>query len=124
MATKAAKKTSTPAPAEAPAKAPSRAALLATLKEKGYTGPTSFTASVLRDVVAWVEAGSPKDATVPTGVLYSVHPDLKPAPKPKAARLSKWQQGYQKALTDIANLGDDLGRIQQWVKDNRAQVNA
>lgn len=122
MATKAAKKTVTPAPAEAPAKAPSRTALLATLKEKGYTGPTSFTASVLREVVAWVEAGSPKEATVPTGALYSVHPDLKPAPKPKAARLSKWQQGYQEALTDIDNCGDDLDKIKQWVKDNRAQA--
>ena len=89
----------------------------------GYTGPTSFTATVLRDLLAWVEAGSPKDSqSVPTGALYAVHPDLKPAPKPKAARLSKWQQGYQEALTDIANLGDDLGQIQKWIVDNRSQA--
>jgi hypothetical protein len=123
MTTKATPKTTkaTPAPE---AKAPSRTEMLATLKAKGYTGPTSFTASKLREVVAWVEAGSPKDSTnIPTGVLYAVYPDLKPVPKTKAARLTKFQQGYQGALAEVAALSD-LASIQKWVADNRAQVEA
>ncbi len=120
MTTKATPKTTkaTPAPE---AKAPSRTEMLATLKAKGYSGPTSFTASKLREVVAWVEAGSPTDsATIPTGVLYAVYPDLKPVPR---ARLTKFQQGYQGALAEVAALSD-FASIQKWVADNRVQADA
>lgn len=116
-----ASKKPTPAPAAEPTKAPSRSELLATLNDSGYAGPTSFTVTVLREVAAWVEAGSPRDGKVPTGVLFSVHPDLKPAPKSKPARLTKHQQGYQEALAEVAALGD-LASVQKWVEDNRLAV--
>lgn len=116
------KKTTTATPE--PTKAPSRKDLLARLEAKGYSGPTSFTATVLREVVAWVEAGSTKDTgEVPSGVRFAVYPDLKPAPKSRAARLTKFQQGYQQALADVEGLSD-LASIQKWVADNRAQVEA
>jgi hypothetical protein len=117
------KKNTTATPAQ-PAKAPSRKDLLARLEAKGYAGPTSFTATVLREVVAWVEAGSPKDkGDVPTGALHAVYPELKPAPKAKAARLTKAQQGYQQALAEVAALAD-LASIQKWVADNRVALEA
>lgn len=39
------------------------------LRELGYSGPVSFTASTLRLVVDWVQAGRPADANLPAGVL-------------------------------------------------------
>lgn len=116
-----ASKKPTPAPAAEPTKAPSRSELLATLKDAGYAGPTSFTVTTLREVVACVEAGSPRDGKVPTGVLFSVHPDLRPAPKSKPARLTKHEQGYQQAVAEVAGLGV-LASVQKWVEDNRVAV--
>ncbi|MCH1867058.1 hypothetical protein [Nocardioides sp. CFH 31398] len=72
-----------PTPAPAPAKPATRSALLDRLKELGYTGPTSFTASFLREtLVPWLEAGAPKgDGSIPDGCRFDVYPDLRPAPK-------------------------------------------
>jgi hypothetical protein len=56
-------------------------------------------------------------------VRLAVYPDLKPAPKSRAARLTKFQQGYQQALSDVAGLRD-LASIQKWVADNRVQATA
>jgi|GEM_PF-3277931 len=116
-------KASTPAPEVA--KAPTRKDLLAILELKGYEGPTSFTVTVLRQIVDWFEAGSPKDiGAVPNGVLFAVHPDLKPAPASKVRRLTKWQQGYQEALADILAVGDDLEAVKRWIADNTTQATA
>ena len=94
------KKAATPAPvAEAPKKA-TRADLLARLDHHKYAGPRSYTATVLSGIVEWLDAKAPKDeaAGIPDGVLFSVHPDLRPATAPKARRLSK---GYMSALADV-----------------------
>lgn len=114
------KKAATPAPV--PAKAPTRKELLASLEVAGYTGPTSFTMTVLRQIADWVEAGSPKDlGAVPNGAMFAVHPDLKPVPVAKA-RLTKWQQGYQEALTDILAVGDDMASVKRWIADNQTSA--
>ncbi|OAN29123.1 hypothetical protein A4X17_05985 [Plantibacter sp. H53] len=124
MTSNAATKPSATTEATEPAKAPSRKDLLLTLEGAGYTGPTSFTASTLRDVVAWIEAGTPKDSpTIPTGVMHAVHPELKPAPKARAARLTKVQQGYQQALTEVAEL-TDLASVRAWVAANQIETSA
>jgi len=112
----------TTAPAEP--KVPTRKEVLATLASKKYAGPTSFTVSVLRGVVAWIESGAPKDAEgVPATILHSVYPELKPASKAKAARLTKIQQGYQQALAEVEAL-KDLASVKKWVADNRVEVAA
>jgi len=124
MSTKPAPNKSKATPAPQTTRLPSRNEMLALLASKGYEGPTSFTASTLRDVIAWFEVGCPKDATtIPTGVLFAVHPDLKPLPKSKASRLTKFQQGYQQALAEVAGLST-LASVQKWVEDNRAEVEA
>lgn len=84
------------------ATAPTRKDLLDSLVERGYAGPTSFTASVLRRVLDWVRAGSPIDQAdgIPTGVLYAVHPDLRPQPV-KAKRINQRQQAVLDALIDV-----------------------
>ena len=116
MSTKPAPNKSKATPAPQTTRLPSRNEMLALLASKGYEGPTSFTASTLRDVIAWFEVGCPKDATtIPTGVLFAVHPDLKPLPKSK--------QGYQQALAEVAGLST-LASVQKWVEDNRAEVEA
>ena len=53
----------------------------------------------------------------------AVHPDLRPLPKSKAARLTKFQQGYQQALAEVAGLST-LANVQKWVEDNRVEVEA
>lgn len=97
------KATAKPAPAPAPKDQPlTRKALLDRLSELGYTGPTSYLASVLRDdLLPWVAAGCPKDAAnVPAGAMAHVHPTERPA---KTRRLSK---GYTQALTDLLDQDD------------------
>lgn len=116
----AAKKTA-PAKAkatEAPAKPMTRTELLAALAERKYTGPLSFTAATLREVVAWLDAGAnPGDESIPNGVRYAVHPDLRPTPKTKAKRLSK---GYTQALRDLLDQDDPKG----WATVLLAEVDA
>jgi len=110
----------TPAPAEP--KVPTRKDVLATFASKTYAGPTSFTVTVLRGVVEWMESGAPKDAKgVPVSVLHSVNPELKPASKAKVPRLTKVQQGYQQALAEVESL-KDLASVKKWVADNRVEV--
>jgi len=112
----------TPAPAEA--KPLTRSEVLTRLGESGYEGPTSFTMTTLREVLAWVESGSKPEATnIPAGVIYSVHPDLKPAARAKAARLTKFDQGYQQALAEVAEL-KDLAGVKAWVSANVVKVEA
>lgn len=122
MTTKNATKKKVATPAPVPAKAPTRKELLVALGAGGYIGPTNFTVTVLRQILDWVEAGSPKDlGAVPNGAMFAVHPDLKPIPRAKAARLTKWQQGYQEAMSDIAALGDDLKAVKRWIADNQTR---
>ena len=112
------------APAE-PAKPRTRREALEFLRDRGYTGPTSFTMRDLLLVCEWVEAGSPRDTGtgVPKGALYAVHADLRPQPARKARPLTKYQQGYQAALADIAGLSD-LEAVQAWVAENRVGAEA
>ena len=94
------KKATTPAPvAEAPKKA-TRADLLALLDKHNYTGPRSYTATTLSAVAEWLDAKAPKDKIdgVPSGVVYAVHPEMRPVAAPKTRRLSK---GYLWALADV-----------------------
>lgn len=120
MTTKATTKKKAPTPASAPIKAPTRKELLASLDAAGYTGPTSFTMTVLRQIADWVEAGSPKDiGAVPNGAMFAVHPDLKPVPAAKVGRLTKFQQGYQEALADVLAVGDDMTSVKRWIADNQ-----
>jgi hypothetical protein len=76
--------------------------LLDSLRERGYAGPTSFTATVLRRVLDWVRAGSPKDQAdgIPNGALFAVYPDLRPQPV-SAKRISQRQQAVLDALIDV-----------------------
>lgn len=82
--------------------APTRKDLLDSLAERDYTGPTSFTATVLRRVLDWVRAGSPADQAdgIPSGVLYAVHPELRPQPI-KVKRISQRQQAVLEALVEV-----------------------
>jgi len=118
--TKATKK----APAE-PAKPRTRREALEYLRSQGYSGPTSFTMTDLLLVCMWVEAGSPRDTTtgVPNGALYAVHADMRPQPARKARPLTKYAQGYQAALAEVAGLAD-MQAVQAWVAENRVEVSA
>lgn len=91
-----------------------RADLLALLDKHGYTGPRSFTATVLASVVEWLDAKAPKDRTadLPAGVVYAVHPDLRPAAAPKARTLSK---NYLAALADVLNAMDNGEDVREFV---------
>jgi len=106
-------KKAAPAKAEAPM---NRKAILARLEELGYTGPTSYLASVLRDdLLPWVAAGSPKDAAnIPAGAMAHAHPTERPA---KAKRLSK---GYAQALSDLLEQDDPKA----WAKALLAEASA
>jgi hypothetical protein len=44
-----------------------------------------------------------------------------PAAKATTARLSKFQQGYQQALADVAAL-TDLASIKKWIADNQPET--
>ncbi|WP_430645424.1 hypothetical protein [Agromyces sp. GXS1127] len=116
----ATKKTTTPTPAEK-AKEPTRADLLDQLAKAGYTGPTSFTARDLKVALAWLEAGGDAaNATgVPSGFVFAVRPEAKPVKPTKPKALTKYQQGYQQALTDISALSD-LKAIRQYIEENAA----
>jgi hypothetical protein len=98
--TATAKKTARAKKIAEPVKPATRADLLTLLNKHGYTGPRSYTATTLSAVVEWLDAKAPKDqvADLPSGVVFAVHPDLRPAPAPKVRRLSK---GYQMALADV-----------------------
>ncbi|MFJ9317234.1 hypothetical protein ACIRN4_23810 [Pimelobacter simplex] len=108
-----------PKATEAPASKPlTRTELLARMEELGYTGPTSFTATVLRDVVEWMEAGSPEgNESIPLGVMFTIHPHLKPQPKAKAKRLSA---GYLAALADVLAVLDNSGDVRTFVTEGLA----
>jgi len=112
------------APAE-PTKPRTRREALEYLRAQGYSGPTSFTMTDLLLVCEWVEAGSPRDTTtgVPKGALYATHPDLRPQPTRKARPLTKYAQGYQAALAEVAGLAD-MQAVQAWVVENRVEVAA
>lgn len=60
-----------------------------------------------------MEAGSPKgNDAIPSGVLYAVHPDLRPVAQPKGKRLSK---GYLAALADVLAVLDQQGDVREFV---------
>ena len=108
------KKAATPAPvAEAPKKA-TRADLLARLDHHKYAGPRSYTATTLSAVAEWLDAKAPKDKIdgVPSGVVFAVHPDLRPVAAPKAKTLSK---GYLSALADVLAVLDQSGDVREFV---------
>ncbi|WP_068434164.1 hypothetical protein [Piscicoccus intestinalis] len=95
------------APAEDADKPLTRKQCAAALAEAGYTGPTSYTMAVLREVVAWVQAGSPKDAEgIPSGAIAAVHPEAKPS-----------RRTYDAALADLRALldnGADLDAVREF----------
>ena len=122
------KKAATPAPvAEAPKKE-TRADLLARLDHHKYAGPRSYTATVLSGIVEWLDAKAPKDKIdgVPSGVVYAVHPEMRPVAAPKAKTLSKtYIAGRRDALVEVGSLmqGKDasVAALRSWLL---AQVEA
>lgn len=91
-----------------------RADLLQLLDKHGYTGPRSYTAAVLSGVVEWLDAKAPKDQTdgLPDGVVFAVHPDLRPAPAAKARPLGKQ---YLAALADVLHALDAGEDVREFV---------
>ena len=127
------KKAATPAPvAEVPKKA-TRADLLARLDHHKYAGPRSYTAGILGDVADWLDAGAPimgsiatsnaevpEPLDLPDGVLFTVHPELRPASAPKAKTLSKtYIAGRRDALVEVGSLmqGKDasVAALRSWL---------
>ena len=107
---------------------PSRSDLLALLDKHKYTGPRSYTATVLSGIVEWLDAKAPKDKIdgVPAGVVLAVHPDLRPVAAPKAKTLSKtYIAGRRDALVEVGSLmqGKDasVAALRSWLL---AQVEA
>lgn len=89
------------APAPEPVKAPTRNDMLARLLELGYDGPTSYTATTIREeLLPWVEAGCPADpkGPVPSGALGHVHPAAKPERAPYRSK------GYLAAMTEVREM--------------------
>lgn len=107
------KKVETPAPT-------GRAAVLKELADLGWDGPTSYTATVLRDdLLPWVAAGKPADAAnVPAGAMNYAHPQPKTA---KARRLSK---NYLAALADVLNAMDAGEDVREFVTTRLASGEA
>ena len=107
-------KKAAPAPvAEAPKKA-TRTDLLALLDKHKYAGPRSYTASMLSGIVEWLDAKAPKDKIdgVPSGVVFAVHPEMRPVAAPKAKTLSK---NYLAALADVLNALDNGDDVREFV---------
>lgn len=87
------------------------------LTEHGYTGPTSYTMPKLRGIVAWTQAGSPKDGDVPNGAIAAVYPEEKKVTTPKKSK------GYRQALTDLSALldsGADLDAVRAFAEEEAA----
>lgn len=94
--------------------------MLTRMAELGYNGPTSYTATVLREsVLPWLEAGAPEgDESIPAGVMQAMHPHLRPAPKAK-----KLPAAYLRALADLRAMlddGADLDAVAEWAKQEGA----
>ena len=123
------KKAATPAPvAEAPKKA-TRADLLALLDKHSYAGPRSYTATTLSAVAEWLDAKAPKDKIdgVPSGVVFAVHPDLRPVAAPKAKTLSKtYIAGRRDALVEVGSLiqGKDasVAALRSWLLEQVKEI--
>lgn len=81
-----------------------RGALLEELKAAGWTGPTSYTATMLREtVLPWVKAGCPEgNESIPAGAMNHAHPKPKATKSPKQS--AAYQRGYQQALSDLSDL--------------------
>lgn len=110
--------------AEAPAKAKTRTELLAALAERKYTGPLSFTATTLRDVLTWLDAGANAgDESIPNGVRFAVHPDLRPA-KATTNRVGKVEAAYARGrasvLSEVASL-TNLKAIREYLAANETE---
>lgn len=109
------------------ATAPTRKDLLDSLTERGYAGPTSFTATVLRRVLDWLRAGSPTDQIdgIPTGVLYAVHPDLRPQPV-KVKRINQRQQAVLEALVEVQSVlsNDGAAKAKTYLADKINELTA
>ncbi|GGD15514.1 hypothetical protein [Nocardioides daphniae] len=116
----AAKKAATKAPAtpakEAPVKGQHRSALLDELKAAGWTGPTSYTATALREtLLPWVKAGCPAgNEGIPAGAMNHAHP------KPKVERKTRASKARVAALGDVATLiqgGASLADVKKWLAE-------
>ena len=106
---------------DAPKKA-ARADLLALLDKHKYTGPRSYTATALSAAVEWLDAKASKDKIdgVPSGVVYAVRPEMRPATAPKAKTLSKtYIAGRRDALVEVGSLmqGKDasVAALRSWL---------
>ncbi len=75
--------------------------LLAMLDKHSYTGPRSFIAGVLAPVVEWLDAKAPRDQVdgLSNGVVFAVHPDLRPAPKTGNGEARKVARELRKAAS-------------------------
>lgn len=130
----------TPAPvAEAPKKA-NRADLLARLDKHGYTGPRSYTAGILGDVADWLDAGAPvmgstatsnaevpEPIDLPDGVLFAVHPEMRPAKTAATAKRSKtYIAGRRDALVEVGSLmqGKDASvvSLRSWLLEQVKEI--
>jgi hypothetical protein len=96
--------------------------LLALLDGHGYNGPRSYTATILSAVVEWLDAGASKDRSdgIPDGVLFAVHPDLRPTPAAKPTRRSKaYLAGRRDALVEASALmqgkGASVANLRTWL---------
>lgn len=102
----AAKKQQAPA---APQTQPNRKDLLTELVRLGWDGPTSYTATDLRDaLVPWVAAGKPADAAnIPAGAMNHAHPALKTtASHPARKAATELRAAIREAL-----VGGDADRV-------------
>lgn len=121
--TTAAKKASTTTKKQAaPAKKaePTRNDLLRQLADLGWTGPTSYTATILNDVlVPWIAAGcqdgQAQREQVPAGAMNHAHP------KPKAERKqsASYLKGRHDALVEVGSLmqgkGATVAMLRSWL---------
>ena len=78
-----------------------RSATLEELKTAGWTGPTSYTATILRDtLLPWVKAGCPQgDESIPAGAMNHVYPPTRADRSPR--RSKAYESGYLDALKEV-----------------------
>ena len=88
-----------------------RAAVLKELADLGWDGPTSYTATTLRDdLLPWVAAGKPADAAnIPAGAMNHAHP------QPKTAAARRLSKNYLAALADVLNAMDAGEDVREFV---------
>ena len=100
---------------------PTRSDLLTQLADLGWSGPTSYTATILNDVlVPWVAGGMSTDAEgIPAGAMNHAHPKPKAERQPSAA----YTKGFNEALINLTVLikdGATFTEVKKWIDSNKA----